>query len=546
MKRRRLTFFLKICILITCVFSITNSFAVPNPEGIQVYQPNLHLSEEHKQKIAADIYRYQNADDVWDKLRREFMLPHYEDNPAVQEQIEWFMNHQDFLLSSATRAAPYLYYIMQQVHKRHLPAELVLLPMIESAYNPFAYSNVGAAGIWQMMPNTASGFGVKQNWWYDGRRDVIASTRAALDYLAYLGNFFEGNWLLAIAAYDTGEGNVLSAIRRNVRDGQPTDFWSLPVAQETRTYIPRLLALAVIMSRPEEFPIPWPAVHNAPYLAQVNVGAQIDLKNAAELAGLSLKKLMQLNPGYNHAATDANGKLFLPIEHVQQFTENLSHTSYPQPNVISYKIKKGDTLASIAKHFRISPNEIRNSNPLLARNFKPGKTLSIPNSISSNLLASANDTFVSSMDDKNPVEHKIKSPDASISALANALEEIQGKYTLQPGDTLYMVRNGDDLEKVAKRFHITTKTLIAVNQLSSNMLQPGSKLIVPTHLTKASETQTFQLTSGDTIYMVKQGDNIEAIAQKFHTTPTAIRVANLLTNNNLQQGDKLIIPTQQG
>ena len=143
----------------------------------------MHLSEEHKQKLADDIYRYHNADDMWTLLRHEFVLPHYEEYPQVQEQIQWFLSHQDFLQNSAARAAPYFYYILQQARKRHLPAEVGLLPMIESSYNPFAYSSVGAAGMWQMMPGTASGLGVKQDWWYDGRRDVVASTRAALDHL---------------------------------------------------------------------------------------------------------------------------------------------------------------------------------------------------------------------------------------------------------------------------------------------------------------------------------------------------------------------------
>ena len=166
----------------TIFFSFTCLvYAGSSPEGIQVYQPNLHLSPEHKQSLADDVDRYRNADNLWDVLRDEFSMNHYESNPQVQAKIEWFMNNQDFLLRSATRAAPYLYYILQQVRKRHLPAELVLLPIIESGYNPFATSNVGATGIWQLMSGTASGLGIQKDWWYDGRRDVIASTRAALN-----------------------------------------------------------------------------------------------------------------------------------------------------------------------------------------------------------------------------------------------------------------------------------------------------------------------------------------------------------------------------
>lgn len=543
---------------ICCVLVHGSSVAASSPEGIQIYQKNLHLSAEHKQKLAADIYRYQNADNMWDVLRHEFILPHYEKSPQVQEQIEWFLHHQDFLLNTMSRAAPYLYFILQQTHKRHLPAELVLLPMIESGYNPFAYSSMGAAGLWQMMPGTASGFGIKQDWWYDGRRDVVASTRAALDYLTYLGGFFEGNWLLAIAAYDTGEGNVLTAIKKNIRDGHNTDFWSLPLAQETRLYIPRLLALATIVSHPQDYPIEFPPVHNAPYLAQIDIGAQIDLTSAAELAGLSLKKLKQLNPGYNQTATDPKGpfKLVLPIEHVEQFAENLARSPlYQGVNWTRYKVRSGDTLANIAKRFNTTKDSLRKANPKLADRLKPGKHLVIPRStpgISKTLLETEQPYFAALDNNlKMPTKavqqvEQVQQPKEKTTTqiIANALENFQGKYRLQPGDTLYMVRNSDDLPKIAKRFHTTAKTLIAVNQLDSyGNIRPGDKLIIPTHDHGTDSTEKYQLTPGDTVYMVRSGDDLEKIAKKFHTTALAIRLANLLADTYVQEGDRLVIPT---
>ncbi|HVX00849.1 MAG TPA: LysM peptidoglycan-binding domain-containing protein, partial [Candidatus Babeliaceae bacterium] len=510
------------CAFICC----TSSFAI---EGIQDYQKNMHLSEEHKQKLAADIYRYHNADNLWDELRHEFVLYHYEENTQVQEQIQWFLNHQDFLINSATRAAPYLYYILQQVRKRHLPVELVLLPMMESSYNPFAYSSVGAAGIWQMMPDTASGFGIKQNWWYDGRRDVIASTRAALDYLAYLSNFFDGNWLLAIGAYDTGEGNILSGIRKNIRDGKNTDFWSLPLAQETRIYVPRLLALAAIISQPDRYPINWPPVRNAPYLAQIDIGGQIDLNHAAELAGLSIKKLKSLNPGFNHTTTDPSGpfKLVLPIEHVERFAENLAHSPFNEHiNSIRYKTKSGDTWVSIAKRFNMATTTLRKANPSLAYKLTPGKQLVIPHA-SPSLTNTIMETKHSYLSSEKP-ERFIKSKKVlsikerkDIKPITYALENINEHYTLQPGDTLYMVRRGDDLYRIAKRFHTTEKTLRIVNRLSGTRVTAGERIIIPTHLAKSNETKKYEISSGDTVYMIRKGDSIEKIARKFHTTPSA-------------------------
>src|SRR3990167_1689774 len=374
--------------MISCLIGNGSLYAASSIEGIQIYQKNIRAFSERKQKLDDDINRYRHADNLWDALREEFTLAHNEDNPAVQEKIAWFMNNQDYLLRSASRAAPYLYYIWQQVKKRHLPAELVLLPIIESGYNPFNVSSAGAAGIWQLMPGTASDLGVRQDWLYDGRRDVIASTRAALNHLVYLQSFFEGNWLLAIAAYNTGEGNVLSAIKRNIRNGKDTDFWSLPVAQETKDYVPSLLALATIISHPDQYPIYFPPVRNAPYLAQVDLGTQISLKYAAQLAGISDKKIIQLNPGFSKSATSTKKayKLVLPIENVEQFTENLAQSPLNQQiNWTHYKVKSGDTFASIAKKFDTTVSAIRKLNHLSKNNLRQGTNLLIPANAQSDL-----------------------------------------------------------------------------------------------------------------------------------------------------------------
>lgn len=528
-------FFTRIVLISFCFCVYSAAIASSNIEGIQVYQKETHLSDERKQTLADDIDRYRNAENVWDILRSEFSLPHNENNPAVQNQIAWFMNHQDFLMSAAHRAGPYLYYILQQAKKRHLPGEVVLLPMIESAYNPFAYSSQGAAGIWQMMPDTASGYGIKQNWWYDGRRDVIASTKAALDYLSYLGGFFDENWLLAIAAYDTGEGNVLSAIHKNTRNGRNTDFWSLPVAEETQTYVPRLLALATIIANPNRYHVNFPWIRNAPYLAQIDVGGQIDLQHAAYLAGLSFKTLKALNPGYNHTSTDPNGpyKLVLPIENVEQFTENVIRSPfYNRARLVGYTIKSGDTLTDIARKFHTTPEFLRKMNRLASRrSLSPGSKLFVPQSIQaiSKTIASSNQAYFSP---KEPVVRP--SPRFTF----------KKSYQLKPGDTIYMAREGDTLLKVANRFHIDAALLSAVNHTKQNTLTTGTRLIIPTHLAhNTTPTQKYQFRENNIIYTVRKGDTIEKISARFHTSPPAIRLANLLANNSIQKGDQLVIPS---
>lgn len=531
-----------ICFALCTIATFFSSGAVQaasssSPEGIQVYQK--HLPPEHKQQLADDITRYRNADNLWDVLREEFTLPHYEENQAVQERVEWFMNNQDFLLRAASRAAPYLHYILQQVRKKHLPAELVLLPIVESGYNPFAVSNVGATGIWQMMPATASGLGVKQDWWYDGRRDVISSTRGALNYLAYLQSFFDGNWLLAIAAYNTGEGNILSAMKRNMRDGLDTDFWSLPVAQETRDYVPSLLALAIIISNPDQYPVYFPPVRNAPYLAQVDVGSQINLKYAAELAGISYNKMQQLNPGFNHASTSSRGpyKLVLPIENVEQFTENLTRTPLNrQIDWQHYRVKSGDTLASIAKKHSTTVAAIKKLNHLSKKSVRRGADLLLPNQAQTNKVVAEKET-------KKPFSLKtfiIKSKYAQ--SEEEASEQLasneNGHYALQPGDTIYMVREHDTLDSIARRFHINRQALQAVNQLSTAKVKPGLQIIIPTHTTMLANASN----SSEVIYEVKRGDTVEKIAKKFRTNAAAIRLANFVDNSSLSEGEKLVIP----
>lgn len=530
------------------------TYASTNGDGLRTYTNTPQLSEEHKQNIADDIDRLKQADNLWDVLRDEFSLPHYENNPQVQEKIEWFMNNQDFLLRSVNRAAPYLHYILQQVKKRHLPAELVLLPIVESGYNPFATSNVGAAGIWQLMPGTATGLGVQQNWWYDGRRDVIASTSAALNYLAYLQSFFDGNWLLAIAAYNTGEGNVLSAIRRNINDGRDTDFWSLPVAQETRSYVPSILALAVIISKPQQYPIYFPRVRNAPYLAQFDVKSNINLRVAANLAGLKYEKLLSLNPGFKKLNAKASYKLVLPIENVEQFSENLTRSPFNNRRSslgwVHYRMKAGDTLVSVARKFKTTPDEIRKLNRLVKTNPRRGTNLLIPDhSDTTTEMASslASEDFAETPAPRR--KERSKGPSfiagkVNKKSLLAANPQLSMPYRIQPGDTVYMVRSNDTLDKVARKFKISPNALITANNLKGGQITPGKRMIIPTHkeVKLAVSGRSRPILPTETLYKVKRGDTIAKIAKRFSTSPAAIRIANLVDDNSLIEGIKLVIP----
>ena len=263
--------------------------------------------------------------DVLSLIRREFSIT-YAQNRRIQVERDWYVRNPDYLARVFARAQLYMPYIRSELARRGLPLELALLPIVESAYDPFAYSFGRAAGLWQLIPGTAKRFGVRQNWWYDGRRDIVDSTRAALDYLEYLHKLNDGDWLNAIASYNSGEGNVLRAVKRNRAAGRPIDFWNLKVPRETAAYVPKLLALVDIVREPELYNLVLPVVPDQPQFAVTDVESQIDLALAAELAGVDVDTIYAFNPGYNRWATDPAGPhtLLVPVGVVDDFTTTIA------------------------------------------------------------------------------------------------------------------------------------------------------------------------------------------------------------------------------
>jgi membrane-bound lytic murein transglycosylase D len=460
----------------------------------------------------AHSWRYEYAGDLWSTLGRQFDLPGETDNiPAVAYEINWYMHHKPYIRKMAEQSKPYLYFIYQQVKKRNLPPEVALMPMVESNFNPFAINNTsGAAGIWQMMPGTASGFGLRVNWWYDGRRDVTASTNAALDYLVYLGKFFDNNWLLAMAAYDTGEGNVQNAIRRNAKAGKSTDFWSLDLPRETRNYVPKILALATILKHPDRYPLDLPPVKNAPYLAKVNVGSQIDLARAAKMAGLSLSELSILNPGFNRWATDPNGphQLIVPVNKVTQFKVALK--KLPKRDRVTWHritIKHGDTLASISKKYHTNIELIKQINQVDSSLIRPGQTLLIPTQSS------------------RMTKLVIKNERHFFKGLHNIPEPKLINRTVRPGESI---------AGLAKQYNLTERDIRFWNGLKSNKIKPGMKLII-----WPPQKRLYYTTWP---YRVKAGDNLIKIAHRYHVSPLLIKEMSHLKSDVLHAGQLLRIP----
>ncbi|MEJ2762259.1 MAG: transglycosylase SLT domain-containing protein [Gammaproteobacteria bacterium] len=319
---------------------LPDKWPVPAPT---VYQKN----NEHKQVYA----------DVWKRIRHNLRLSRHLGKYSVKARLNWYAKHQEYLDRVAERATPYMYYILEQLKQRDMPPELALLPVVESAYQPFAYSPSHASGLWQFIPGTGRIFGLKQNWWYDGRRDIVAATRAALDYLDKLHQKFNGDWLLALAAYNSGELNVTRAIRRNQRAGKSTDFWSLHLPRETRGYVPSLLAVAELVARPKRYGIDLKPIPNQPYFAKVDVGGQLDLALAAQMAGLTMDQIYKLNPGFNRWATAPDGPdyLLVPVDKQDAFKKQLAQL--PKKDRVSWRrhvIRRGDTLGEIAHKYHIS------------------------------------------------------------------------------------------------------------------------------------------------------------------------------------------------
>jgi membrane-bound lytic murein transglycosylase D len=317
---------------------------------------------------------------IWTRMRNGFAFPAV--NPdEVRSDIDAFIKHPVLLKKLLQRGEPYLFHILTRLEQNNMPAELALLPVIESAFDPFATSPAGAAGIWQFMPDTAAFVGLNMDWWYDGRRDILASTDAAIAYLAQLHKRFDNDWLLALAAYNAGSARVRSAIRKNRAAGKPEDFWHLSLPAETRDYVPRLMALQAIIESPRDYNISLPTLSDARYFSSVEIRGEIELKVAAELAGIPLNVLQQLNPGYDRSITPpgATHTLLFPRTAAPVFRERIARLPQDQRvRSIRHRIRTGDNLSTIAQQYRTTVSALRKANRLRNSKIIAGKFLLIP------------------------------------------------------------------------------------------------------------------------------------------------------------------------
>ncbi|MEE3210278.1 MAG: transglycosylase SLT domain-containing protein, partial [Pseudomonadota bacterium] len=326
---------LQVCLL-TAVLSACSSIAPKNEpaseDNIAGIAPDQPVSDTAPALQAEPVPEEEFTEPLapatsWDRVVRNFGLELDTSNSRVKRHMDWYIRHPRHLEQVSDRARRYLHYIASEVERREIPGELALLPVVESAFDPFAYSHGRASGVWQFIPSTGRAYGLHQDWWHDGRRDIRSATNAALDYLEYLAGRFDGDWMLALASYNSGAGTVRKAIRKNKRKGLDTDFWSLDLPKETRAYVPKLVAISYLLKHREDYDIAWKDIEDAPYFAIVPTGGQIDLSQVAELADTDLDEIYRLNPQFNRWATHPDGPHEVLIPATQEFIyrENLAN-----------------------------------------------------------------------------------------------------------------------------------------------------------------------------------------------------------------------------
>ena len=458
--------------------------------------------------------------DLLQRLRSGFSLA-TEDNRRIDAERDWFAKHPDYLLRVFTRAQRYLPYISAELDRRGLPLELALLPIVESAYDPFAYSHGRAAGLWQMIPGTAKRFGVRQNWWYDGRRDIVDSTRAALDYLSYLYEFNDRDWLNAIASYNSGEGNVKKAVNRNRAAGKADDFFSLSLSKETSAYVPRLLALVDIVREPERYNVSLPYIADTPQFAVADIGSQLDLALAAELAGIDVDTVYAFNPGYNRWSTDPEGPhtLVLPYDVNDAFLARLEQVPVKdRVHWQRHKVKNGETISEIAIDYHTTITAIRTANNLRGNTIRAGDYLMIPRA-------------------SKPFDAYSLSADARL-ARTQSRARADNKVN-------HVVANGESFWSISQRYGVSTRELSAWNGMApGDTLPVGRTLVVWTDNSIATPAMAPSTAPGNTTrklnYTVRNGDSLYLIASRFRVTIAELtRWNNIDKNKILRPGQKL-------
>ena len=469
-----------------------------------------------------DSYQNSNESDLWRLIasRQEIRS---DINPRIQEHIEWIEQHPEYLSIISKRAEPYLYVVVSEVQKQGLPIEIALLPIVESDYYPFSYSHGTAVGLWQFIPSTGKMYGLEENWWHEDRRDILVSTRAAVKYLKDLNEMFNGDWLMAIAAYNSGPGRVQKAINANIELGLKTDFWSINLPKETEKYVPKLLALGEVIKDPERYNQKLFVIENKPFLKAIELNSQFDLALISQWTGLTIDQIYTFNPGLKRWATPVSlpYTILLPEDVVNRFEENLSKAGQrPKISWARHKVKQGDSLSLIAQKYKTTIGQIKSVNELSTDIIRIGDYLIVP-------LAQQADSYYSLSE--------------------NQREKSRLNIQKNAEKIIYTVISGDSLWKIAGKYNTSVNDLVRWNQIIPTApLSIGKELVILIENKNKTELAKIANTGIDIsrkiVYTVKVGDNLSKIAKKYQVKVNDIRSWNELNEEHiLQPGDKLTI-----
>ena len=469
-----------------------------------------------------DAINYSDNSDLWRVIadRQEIIV---ENNPRIQSHIDWISQRPDYLASISKRAEPFLYLVVSELEKEEVPIEIALLPIVESDYYPFSYSHGTATGIWQFIPSTGRMYGLDEDWWHEDRRDVLASTKAAVRYLKDLNRMFDGDWLLSIAAYNAGPGRVQRAIDKNRNQGKRTDYWSLDLPRETEKYVPKLLALGKVLKNPERFNQKLIKIENKPYLEPINLESQFDLALIAQWTNLSIDEIYSFNPGLKRWATPEAlpYTILLPVDVVGDFKEILTNQkNRPKVSWTRYKVKEGDSLSVIAQNFNTTINQIQSVNNINGSLIRANSYLIVP-------LARESEAYYSLSD--------VQREKSRLNATKNS------------DKLIYKVVSGDSLWKISRNFDVTVNDLVRWNKIVPTApLSIGKELVILIDAKEKTELAKITNTGIDInrkiVYTVRSGDNLSLIAQKYKVKVSQIRDWNDLNETDiLQPGDKLTI-----
>ncbi len=503
-----------LCLFLASCATTQNNNPEPEPELLTAGPEDLpkgagesideHLFVPEPVEPVAEIAGEQplEYDNVWAKLVDSFSLPNCAEHEVSLNWANWYADHDEYMARVMKRAQPWIYFIAEELEARGMPGELALLPIVESAYDPFAYSSGRALGTWQFISATGKHYGLKQDWWYDGRRDVWSSTHAALDYLEHLNKKFDGDWLLALAGYNSGENRVAREVKKNLKNGQPADFWNIRLPRETKGYVPKLLGLTCLFQNPADYDFDFPQAANQPVIAAVEMESQSDLVLISQFSEVGIDVLFSLNPGFSRWATSPAGpwRIVLPIEGAEKLQQQLSAgTAHKLMKWDQVMVESGDTLSGLAARHHVPVSVLRSTNDLQGDMIRVGQKLRLPRD--EQLLI-----------------------DPLYVAAASELQRLQTGL-IASERVIHKVRSGESLSVIAKRYKVSVRELQSWNNISDpHKLRVGQMLTLFHSPAPAPVT----VRSGTIKHTVRQGDSLWSISKRYK-----VKVSDLMRWNDL-------------